>query len=193
MTSHSLSIFCPGRVLSLYWTSHLATQARTPSLTIPFWTTSKYCQGMYSLKIYQASWSISIELDAQCVSNFTEVFLWKNSFKHSLCFPENSTSFPIKNMSFTYTYQKCYSAPTHFHVNTRFIASLYKNYMLWSTHQSVYSNSEMLAPVHRWIAGALHTLWAPLGSTRPSGCIIYNSSLRNPLRNAVLTSICQIS
>ena len=50
MTFHSLSIFCRGRVLSLYSTSHLATQARTPSLTVPFWTTSKSCQGMYSLK-----------------------------------------------------------------------------------------------------------------------------------------------
>ena len=43
-----------------------------------------------------------------------------------LCFPENSTSFPINNMSFTYTYQKGCSAPTHFLVNTGFTASLYK-------------------------------------------------------------------
>ena len=43
-----------------------------------------------------------------------------------LCFPENSTSFPIDNMSFTYTYQKGCSAPTHFLVNTGFTASLYK-------------------------------------------------------------------
>ena len=32
-------------------------------------------------KIYQASWSISIDLDAQYVSSFTEVFLLKNSFQ----------------------------------------------------------------------------------------------------------------
>ena len=44
----------------------------------------------------------------------------------SLCFPENSTSFPINNMSFTYTYQKGCSAPTHFLVNIDFTASLYK-------------------------------------------------------------------
>ena len=50
MTFHSLSIFCRGQVLSLNSTSHLATQARSPSLTIPFWTTSKSCQHMYSLK-----------------------------------------------------------------------------------------------------------------------------------------------
>src|SRR3954463_8446007 len=43
-----------------------------------------------------------------------------------LCFLENSTLFPINNMSFTYTYQKCCSAPTHFLVNTGFVASLYK-------------------------------------------------------------------
>ena len=34
-------------------------------------------------KTYQASWSIFIDLDAQYVSNFTEVFLWKTPFKHS--------------------------------------------------------------------------------------------------------------
>ena len=73
-------------------------------------------------KTYQASWSISIDLDAQYVSSFTEVFLWKTP----LCFPENSTSFPIDNMLFTYTYQKGCSAPTHFLVNTGFNASLYK-------------------------------------------------------------------
>ena len=32
-----------------YSISHLVTQARTLSLTVPFWTTSKSCQGMYSL------------------------------------------------------------------------------------------------------------------------------------------------
>ena len=37
----------------------------------------------------------------------------------------NSTLFPINNMSFTYTYQKCCSAPTHFLVNRGFTASLY--------------------------------------------------------------------
>ena len=36
MTFHSLSIFYRGRVLSLYSTFTLATQARTPSLTVPF-------------------------------------------------------------------------------------------------------------------------------------------------------------
>src|SRR6187399_2440654 len=44
-----------------------------------------------------------------------------------LCFPENSTSFPIDNMSFTYTHQKGCSAPIHFLVNTGFTASLYKS------------------------------------------------------------------
>ena len=33
--------------------------------------------------------------------------------------------FKKNNMSFTYTYQKCCSAPTHFLVNTGFTASLY--------------------------------------------------------------------
>ena len=43
-----------------------------------------------------------------------------------LCFPENSTLFPINNMSFTYTYQKGCSAPTHFLINTGFSKILYK-------------------------------------------------------------------
>ena len=78
-------------------------------------------------KTYQASWSISIDLDAQYVSSFTEVFLLKNSFQTLLyALQNNSTLFPINNMSFTYTYQKCCSAPTHFLVNTGFTASLYK-------------------------------------------------------------------
>ena len=34
-------------------------------------------------KSYQASWSISIDLDAQYVSSFTKVFLWKTPFKYS--------------------------------------------------------------------------------------------------------------
>ena len=128
MTFHSVSIFYCGWVLSLYSTSHLATQARTLSLTVPFWTTSKNLSRYVLIeKIYQASWSISIDLDAQYVSSFTEVFLWKKLLSNTpLCFPENSTSFPIDTMSFTYTYQKCYSAPTHFLVNTGFTASLYK-------------------------------------------------------------------
>src|SRR3989337_3606770 len=83
---------------------------------------------MYSLKkSYQASWSISIDLDAQYVSSFTEVFLLKNSFQTLLyAFQKNSTSFSINNMSFTYTYQKGCSVLTHFLVNTGFTISLYK-------------------------------------------------------------------
>ena len=51
----------------------------------------------------------------------------KNSFQTLLyALQNNSTLFSINNMSFTYTYQKCCSAPTHFLVNTGFIASLYK-------------------------------------------------------------------
>ena len=51
----------------------------------------------------------------------------KNSFQTLLyALQNNSTLFPINNMSFTYTYQKCCSAPTHFLVNTGFTASLYK-------------------------------------------------------------------
>ena len=51
----------------------------------------------------------------------------KNSFQTLLyALQNNSTLFPINDMSFTYTYQKCCGAPTHFLVNTGFTASLYK-------------------------------------------------------------------
>ena len=77
-------------------------------------------------KYHQASWSISIDLDAQYESSFIQVFLWKTPFKQPFMLSRNSTSFRINNMSFTYTYQKGCSAPTHFLVNTGFTASLYK-------------------------------------------------------------------
>ena len=51
----------------------------------------------------------------------------KNFFQTLLyAFQKNSTSFLINNMSFTYTYQKGCSAPTHFLVNTGLSKSLYK-------------------------------------------------------------------
>ena len=51
----------------------------------------------------------------------------KNSFQTLLyALQNNSTLFLINNMSYTYTYQKCCSAPTHFLVNTGFTTSLYK-------------------------------------------------------------------
>ena len=78
-------------------------------------------------KSYQVSWSISIDFDAQRVSSFTKVFLWKTFIQVSFhALQNNSTLFPINNMSFTYTYQKCCSTPTHFLVNTGFSKSLYK-------------------------------------------------------------------
>ena len=92
-----------------------------------FETISKSCRVCTYWKSYQSSWSISIDLDAQYVSSFAEVFLWKISFQTLLyALQNNSTLFPINNISFTYTYQKCCSAPTHFLVNTGFTASLYK-------------------------------------------------------------------
>jgi len=51
----------------------------------------------------------------------------KNSFQTLLyALQNNSTLFPINNISFTYTYQKWCSAPTHFLVNTCFTVNLYK-------------------------------------------------------------------
>ena len=135
---------------------------------------------------YQASWSISIDLDAQHVSSFTEVFLLKNSFQILLyALQNNSTLFPINNMSFTYTYQKCCSAPTHFLVNIGFTTSLYK---IICFDQLIKEYIPTPRCLHQSIDGTLELafLLATLGLTKPSGCIIYNSSLINPLRNAVL-------
>ena len=73
----------------------------------------------------QASWPIFIDLDAQYVSSFTEVFLWKNSFQILLYAFQKILNY-FRSTIFTYTYQKCCSALTHFLANTGFTASLYK-------------------------------------------------------------------
>ena len=44
-----IELLLPWLGFESYSISHLVTQARTLSLTVPFWTT-KSCQGMYSLK-----------------------------------------------------------------------------------------------------------------------------------------------
>ena len=53
-------------------------------------------------------------------------FLLKTLSKQPYMLSRNSTSFPIINMSTTYTHQKFYSAPTHFFGNTSFSWTLYK-------------------------------------------------------------------
>ena len=82
---------------------------------------------MYSLKnlssvfiyLYRSWCSICKQLHrGLSLKNFFQTLLY--------ALQNNSTLFPINNMSFTYTYQKGCSAPTHFLVNTGFIASLYK-------------------------------------------------------------------
>ena len=83
MTFHSLSIFCHGRVLSLtqlHTLQHRQELLFDCSILNYFKILSRY---VLIEKSYQASWSISIDLDDQCVSSFTEVFLWKTPFKHS--------------------------------------------------------------------------------------------------------------
>ena len=112
---HSLSIFLPWSGFESYSTSHLLTQARTLSLTVPFWTTSKSCQGMYSLKnlssvliyLYRSWYSI-------CKQLYRGLYL-KNSFQTLLyALQNNSTLFLINNMSYTYTSQKWCSASLTF-------------------------------------------------------------------------------
>ena len=113
------SIAYHGQVLSLTQYSHLVTQPRTP-LLIYFELFQNHVKVCVLWKYHRASWSISIDLDAQYVSSFIQVFLWKTPFNQPFMLSRNFTSFRINNMSFTYTYQKCCSAPTHFIVNTSF-------------------------------------------------------------------------
>ena len=69
-----------------------------------------------------------------------------------LCFQENSTLFLMNNMSFTYTYQKGCSAPTHFLVNTGFTASLYKTICFDHT---IKTHIPTLRCLHQSIDGSL--------------------------------------
>ena len=110
----------------------------------------------------------------------------KNSFQTLLyALQNNSTLFPINNMSFTYTYQKCCRAPTHFLVNTGFSESLYKTICFDQLIKAYIPTPRCL---HQSIDGSLEL--AHFVSTfridKTFCCIIYNSSLINPLRNAVL-------
>ena len=110
----------------------------------------------------------------------------KNSFQTLLyAFQKNSTLFPINNMSFTYTYQKGCSAPTHFIVYAGLSKSLYKTICF---DQLIKAYIPTPSCLHQSIDGSLELAHfvTTLGLTKPSGCIIYNSSLRKPLRNAVL-------
>ena len=93
----------------------------------------------------------------------------------------NSTSFPINNMSSTYTYQKCCSAPTHFLVNTSFSINLYKPKRF---DHLIKANLPTPRCLLQSIEGSLELayLLASLGSTKPSGCITYNLSSWKPSR-----------
>ena len=109
-----------------YSISHLVTQARTLLWLFHFELLQNLVKVCTHWKTYQASWSISIDLDAQYVSIFTEVFLWKTPFKHSFMLCRIILHYLRSTICHTYTYQKCCSAPTHFLVNTGFTASPYK-------------------------------------------------------------------
>ena len=65
-------------------------------------------------KSYQASWSILIDLDAQYVSSFTEVFIWKTPFKYSFMLSRKFYIIFDQQYVIHIYYQKGCSAPTHF-------------------------------------------------------------------------------
>ena len=80
---HSFSILCRGRVLSLTQLHTLQLRKELLLWLIHFELLQNLIKVCTHRKSYQASWSISIDRDAQYVSSFTEVFLWKTRFKHS--------------------------------------------------------------------------------------------------------------
>ena len=79
---HSLFYFLPWSWFESYSISHLCNTGKNSffdcSILNYFKILTRY---VLIEKTYQASWSISIDFDAQYVSSFTEVFLWKNSFQ----------------------------------------------------------------------------------------------------------------
>ena len=76
------SLFCHGRALSLNFIPYNSGKNSFFDWSIlnTFKIMSRY---VLIWKTYQAYWSTSIDLDAQYVSSFTEVILWKTPFKHS--------------------------------------------------------------------------------------------------------------
>ena len=132
-------------------------------------------------KFFLAFWCISIDLDSQCSSSSIQVFLWKAPFKQPFMLSRNSTLFPINNMSTTYTYQKFYSAPTHFFGNTSFSETLYKTKRFDHIIKAYIPTPRcLLQSIERSLE--LAYLLASLGSTKPSSCITYNLSSRKSSR-----------
>ena len=69
----------------------------------------------------------------------------KNSFQTFLyALQNNSTLSPINNMSFTYTYHKCCSTPTHFLVNIGFTQVCIKPYALITLSKRLFQLREAL-------------------------------------------------
>ena len=102
----------------------------------------------------------------------------------------NSTLLSIYNMSTTYTYQKFYSAPTHFFGNTSFSQTLYKPKSFDHLIKAYIPTPRCL---HQSIEESLELayLLASLGSTKPFVYITYNLSSRKPSRKQCLTSYLQ--
>ena len=118
----------------------------------------------------------------------------KISFQTLLyAFQKNSTSFPINNMSFTYTYQKGCSAPTHFLVNTSFTSSMYKTICF---DKLIKAYIPTLRCLHQSIDGSLELAHFVSTFRIDKTFWLHHIQLlfKNYLfRNAVLTSICQTS
>ena len=113
-------------------------------------------------------------------------FFEKNSFQALLyALQNNSTLFPINNMSFTYTYQKCCSAPTHFLVNTGFTASLYKTI---SFDQLIKAYIPTPRCLHQSIDGSLELAYFVSTFRIDKTFWLHHIQLFliNPLRNVVL-------
>ena len=109
-----------------------------------------------------------------------------------LCFPENSTLFLINNMSFTYTYQKCCSTPTHFLVNTGFTVSLYKT-ICFDHHIKAYIPTPRC--LHQSIDGSLELAHFVSTFQIDKTFWLHHIQLffKKSIKECSLISICQIS
>ena len=143
-------------------------------------------------KTYQASWSISIDLDAQYVSSFTKVFLWKTPFKILLYAFQNILHYFRSTICHSHIlYQKCCSAPTHFPVNTGFTASLYKTICFDQLIKAYIPTPRCL---HQSIDGSLELAYfVSTFRIYKTFWLHHIQPFFNSLRNVVLISICQIS
>ena len=127
MTFHSLSIFCYSRVLSLTQLHTLQHRRELLLWLFHFELLQNLIKVCTHWKILSSVLIYLYRSWCPICKQLHQGLSLKNSFQTLLyALQNNYTLSPIDNMSFTYTYQKGCSAPTHFLVNTGLSKILYK-------------------------------------------------------------------